>query len=42
MGEQFFKDPSVDELEAAFDYFDTDKSGFITEEELFSIMSKFR
>jgi Ca2+-binding EF-hand superfamily protein len=42
MGEHFFKEFNQKEIEAAFDYFDTDKSGYISEDELFSAMSKFR
>lgn len=32
MAGNFFKTPTQAELEAAFDYFDSDKSGFISEE----------
>lgn len=42
MADQFYKKPSRRDLEAAFKYFDTDKSGYISEEELFAAIKKFR
>ncbi|RNA38040.1 Calmodulin [Brachionus plicatilis] len=42
MAEQFFREPTQGELEAAFDYFDKDKSGYISEEELLIAMSRFK
>jgi Ca2+-binding EF-hand superfamily protein len=42
MASQFYKTPSESDLRAAFDFFDSDQSGHISEEELFKAMSRFR
>ncbi|RNA38039.1 calmodulin [Brachionus plicatilis] len=42
MAEQFFREPTPAELEAAFDTFDQDKSGYISEEELLMVMTRFK
>ena len=42
MAEQFYKKPTEEELAAAFEYFDKDNSGFITEQELYMAMSRFK
>jgi Ca2+-binding EF-hand superfamily protein len=42
MGEQFYKQPTEKELMEAFSYFDSDKNGYITENELYQVMTRFR
>ncbi|CAF0966943.1 unnamed protein product [Brachionus calyciflorus] len=42
MAEQFYRVPTPAELEAAFDHFDQDKSGYISEEELLLVMNRFK
>ena len=42
MGEQFYRQPTEKELMDAFNYFDADNNGFITENELYQVMTRFR
>ena len=42
MSAQLNKQPSEEELREAFDYFDKDRSGMISEDELFEAMIRFK
>jgi Ca2+-binding EF-hand superfamily protein len=42
MASQFYQQPSESDLHNAFDFFDNDKSGLISEDELFQAMTRFR